>query len=167
MRVCVLIGCVLLSSCGVINDVLTTPAREDAPDGASHYLNSGPNTQVELGADEKTLLQEFAELNQAKTQLETQLQEMRAESTQFRAQLGDTERERDRERNLRLGAEAEFERLAKQLRERDSKLLSMNIQLAKRDQEILRLRINSLQQQLRDANELSVEPANAASPGKE
>ncbi len=157
-----------LSSCGLVNGALTTPAAEQGVDASTTYLNNGPNTEVQLGADEKSLLREFAELNQAKNQLETQLQEIRSENEQLRAQLGNAERDRDRENNLKLGSERELERLSTLLREREAKILSMNIASAKQEQEILQLRIGSLQEQLNGLNAAtSVDTTEASGPIRE
>lgn len=161
MRLAILSMAVLLSGCSAITDLLSSPGREDATDPSAHYLGGGPNTEVELGADEETMLESFHGLTRVKIQLDAQIKELEAYGESQTAKLNRTQQDLDRERRLRVSSEAESERLAQQMRDLQAKVLSMNVERARLEQDLLLLRISSVQRQLA---ELEGNAAEAAGP---
>ncbi|MCA8943091.1 MAG: hypothetical protein KDB80_11065 [Planctomycetes bacterium] len=137
----------LLCSCSWIEGLVRSPGEESPATTEQSYLQAGPNTDIELGQDERTLLEDYKKLNDTKIQLETKLGELTAENEQLRAQLGRTEKERDQFRNHFSVAEQDGERLTQRARDLEAKVLSLNIEKTVLEQELLRMRISSLRQQ--------------------
>jgi len=152
---------VLLSSCGTITDLLSSPGKEKVSDPSEAYLRGGPNTEVELGSDEETMLESFHGLTKVKIQLDSRIKELESEVEAQTTTLNRTHLELNQERRLRVSSEAEANRLAQQTRDLQAKVLSMNVERARLEQDLLLLRISSVQRQLA---ELEGDPAEAASP---
>jgi hypothetical protein len=149
------------ASCSWLDGELTRPAREAPVPAAESYLQGGPNTEVELGSDERTLLADYKRLSDAKIQIETKLAEVQAENEQLRSQLRRAEEERDQSKNLEAGSTRELERLGARSRDLEAKVLSVQIEKTKLEQELLRLRITGLREQLEQMTSL---PDDAAAP---
>lgn len=136
-----------LTSCGMFDNI-GTRTKEEAPVAAEQsYLQGGPNTEIELGQDERTLLEDYKKLNDTKIQLETQLGEVRTENEQLKSHLRRAEEERDQFRNHLAGSNQEGERISQRARDLEAKVLSLNIEKTLLEQELLRFRISSLRQQ--------------------
>lgn len=153
----------LLASCGSLSDLLR-PAPEGGMDTSEAYLRGGPNTQIEMGADEETMLERYSALQRARTELDDLLKEEKAFNEQLSTRMAQTEEELDEERRMRVAAEQEMERLSQRARDLEAKVLSMSIDRAKLEQELLLLRISSLQRELDDMNAATA-AADAVSPG--
>ncbi len=151
----------MFSSCSMFTDVFTTAGEEEHPNETESYLSTGPNTDIELGQDERTLLEDFKQLNDQKVVLETQLSELKSENEQLRSQLHRAETERDQFRNNLAASSADGERVGQRARDLEAKVLSLNIEKTLLEQELLRLRISSLRQQYED---LVAVPTSAAPP---
>jgi hypothetical protein len=150
----------LLASCSAMHDQMTQPAEEPPLQPEDSYLQrGGVSNQLDLGPDQRLLLDEFTALKAAKINLETRMSEIEAANESLRASLRQTEEERDKERRLRAGAEAEVERLSATLHEREAKLLNLSIEKAKLNQDNLLLRIASLQRQLDEIEASAAPPA--------
>lgn len=148
MKFVISIVCALAcSSCTWLENALYDPGEEFPATTENSYLQAGPNTDIELGQDERTLLEDYKKLNDTKISLETKLAEFEAENEQLRAQLGKTEQERDRLRNNLTVREQDSTRLNQRARDLEAKVLSLNIEKTVLEQELLRLRISSLRQQ--------------------
>jgi len=145
----------------MVADFLSSPSKEQQSDPSANYLRGGPNTEVELGADEQAMLESYSGLTKLKTQLETKIKELESHAETQRSRLTRTEEERDQERHMRLGAEQEGARLASQVSDLQAKVLSMNVERARLDQEILTMRIRSVTMQLA---ELEAQATEAAAP---
>lgn len=148
----------LLASCSLFGG---SPEPEPPVALEDSYLQGGPNTEVELGSGERTLLEDYRRLDQTRLELETRVGELRAENKELRDLLAETEGERDHERQVRVGSEQEFERIASKARGYQAKLLSMSIHKSRLEQEVLRLRISMLERQL---DSITVSPEETASP---
>ncbi len=162
--IAILLVSTLLSSCGMVAEFFSSPAKERPVDAAANYLRGGPNTEVELGADEQAMLESYSSLTKLRTQLETKIQELESHSGIQATRLARAEEARDQEQHLRLGAEQEVARLAKQVGDLQAKVLSMNVERARQEQELLRLRIQSLNSQLAELQSQATEAA-APPPG--
>lgn len=155
----ILLCTLTLSGCGMVADFLSSPSKEEPVDPAAKYLRGGPNTEVELGADEQAMLESYSGLTKLKTQLETRIQELEAHAEIQTSRLTRAEEARDQEQHLRLGAEKEVERLAKQVGDLQAKVLSMSVERARMEQELLRMRIQSLNTQLAELQSQATEAA--------
>jgi chromosome segregation ATPase len=143
----------------MVAEFLSSPAKEGPIDPSANYLRGGPNTEVELGADEQAMLESYSGLTKLKTQLETKIQELESHAEIQATRLTRTEESRDQEQHLRLGAEKEVERLAKQVGDLQAKVLSMSVERARMEQELLRMRIQSLNTQLAELQSQATEAA--------
>ncbi len=164
MRFAILSLAVLLSGCSTITDLLSSPGKEKAADPSAAYLRGGPNTEVELGSDEETMLESFHGLTKVKIQLDARIKELESYSESQTAKLNRTQQDLDRERRLRVGSEAESDRLAQQMRDLQAKVLSMNVERARLEQDLLLLRISSVQRQLAELEGTTAE-ATSPTPG--
>ena len=136
-----------LGGCTWLDDMMRRPSEEHPSTTENSYLQAGPNTDIELGQDERTLLEDYKKLNDTKISLETKLAEYEAENEQLRADLSRTEQERDKARNHLTVSEQDTTRLNQRARDLEAKVLSLNIEKTVLEQELLRLRITSLRQQ--------------------
>lgn len=142
--------CAILGSCSLFSSAFNRPAPESPVDSAETYLSvgDGPQSEVELGPGQQTLMEHFIQERAAKLELEQRTKELEASNQQMRAQLAQTEEDRNQARTHGAGAEAELERLRGLLRDHESKVLNLTLEKARLEQEVLKLRIASLQGQL-------------------
>lgn len=146
----VALACAALGGCSLFGKALNRPAAEDPVDSTETYLSvgDGPQSEVDLGPGQQTLLQHLIEVRSAKAELEQRAAELEASNQQLRTQLAQTEEDRNQARTHGAGAEAELERLRGLLRDHESKVLNLTLEKARLEQEVLKLRIASLQGQL-------------------
>ena len=161
MRLAILSMAALLSGCSMITDLLSSPGREKATDPSSTYLRGGPNTEIEMGSDEETMLESFHGLTKVKIQLDARIKELESYGEAQTAKLNRTQQDLDQERRLRISSEAESNRLAQQMRDLQAKVLSMNVERARLEQDLLLQRISSVRRQLA---ELEANAAEATNP---
>ena len=155
----------LLGGCSFLTEKLTTPEQEKPVQTRDSYLASaGVRTELELGPDQRTLMEDYVALQRAKTSLEVRAEELDAQLTSVRSSLARTEELYAQEQRHRAIADENNDRLQKQLRDRETKILSLHIERNKLQQELLRLRIATLQSQLDDAEKQALQ---AAAPGGE
>lgn len=150
---CILAGvsvCGLLGGCSLLSGTFNRPAAEKPVDSTETYLSvgDGPQSEVDLGPGQQTLMEHFIEERAAKLELEQRTKEVEASNQTLRAQLAQTEEDRNQARTHGAGAEAELERLRGLLRDHESKVLNLTLEKARLEQEVLKLRIASLQGQL-------------------
>ena len=154
----------VLPSCSFLKEHLTKPSSETPPQKEQQYLSKGSvANELDLGPDQKFLLDEFTQVKQQKIVLETQVSELRATNEGLRASLKQAEEERDKMRRMGAGSEAESERLKKTLHEREAKILAISMEKARLQKELLAMKIAALEKQLEDAkssraSEASAEP---------
>jgi hypothetical protein len=153
--------CALLGSCSLFSRAMAKPAPEKPVDNSETYLSigDGPQSDVDLGPGQKTLMEEFVAVQTAKLALEQRVKELEATNETLRVKLAHTEEERDKERTLGSGTQAELERLRETLAMRESKILDLTLEKARIEQEMLKLRIASLQGQLEQMGVPASEPA--------
>ena len=157
---------VLLSSCSLLKRELTKPTAEAPLSREQQYLSKGSvSTELDLGPDQKLLLDEFTTLKSQKIALEGQVHELRVANEGLRASLKQAEEERDRTRRASAVADAESERVRKVLHEREAKILSLSMEKARLHQENLLLRIGDIEKQIEDVRAAQAAEA-AAEPGK-
>ena len=158
------LGCATLGGCSLFSGGFNRPAAEAPVDTTETYLSvgDGPQSEVELGPGQQTLMEHFIEERGAKVELEQRVKELEASNAQLRSTLAQTEEERNQARTLGAGAEAELERLRGQLRDHESKVLNLTLENARLEQQLLKLRIASLQGQL---DRLGNEAEGPAVPG--
>lgn len=141
------LGLLSLPSCTVFDQIAHRPKVETPTSTSDGYLQGGPNTDVELGAGERSLLEDYKILHDSKLKLETQLSELDAVSETLRERLASTEEERDILRTRIAGAEQEGTRMAHRTNDLEAKVLSLNIEKTLLEQELMRMRIGSLREQ--------------------
>lgn len=155
-----------LPSCAFLKEQLTKPGAETPPPKEQQYLSKGSvANELDLGPDQKFLLDEFTQVKQQKIALETQVAEMRTTNEGLRASLKQAEEERDKMRRIGAGSEAETERLKKLVHEREAKILALSMEKARLQKEVLATKIASLEKQLEDAKAARAAEA-SAEPGK-
>jgi hypothetical protein len=159
-----------LAGCSLLEREFQDPPKQSPIEPKSAYLSQGGvSTELDLGPGTRTLLEDYVEQQKQKIELESKLTESNALVESLRASLRTAEEERDRERRTRTASEAEGERVAKLLRDRESKILNLQIERARLQQELLRQRIARLQG---DLQQLEAPPAAAetgaapAEPGR-
>ena len=163
-RVAAVAALALLGSCSFVTGKLTTPEKEPAVKAKDSYLpGGGVRTELELGRDQKLLMTEFVEMQNAKINLETRVEELDSQLENVRASLGRAEEDAAKERRLRAGAEENNDRMQKLVRDRETKILSLQLERNKLQQELLRTRVAVLQSQLEDAEKQAGE-ASAPAP---
>lgn len=158
-----------LPACSLLPKQMTEPAKVQPVEPKNAYLNQGGvATELDLGPGTKTLLEDYVEQQRLKIELEAKLTEANALVESLRASLRTAEEERDRERRTRSSSEAEAERYGKLLRDRESKILSLQIERARLQQELLHQKIARLQSELdllqRPVAPVSAEPAMPGPP---
>ncbi|MBK8979756.1 MAG: hypothetical protein IPM29_27990 [Planctomycetes bacterium] len=132
----------LLGGCGVFGRAAEeSPAQGDA---AARATADGS----ELRTGERTLLQDYQALLEERGTLRDDLAETSGELERQRGRAEAAERDRDRERSVRIAAETEADRLGARVRELEAKVLAMGIEGARREQELLQLRIQVLEDEL-------------------
>jgi hypothetical protein len=153
--------CAVLGACSLFSKAMARPAAEPPVDSSETYLSigDGPQSEVDLGPGQKTLMEEFVAVQTAKLALEQRVKELEATNEALRATLAQTQEERDKERTHGAGTQAELERLRDTLQQRDSKILDLTLDKARIEQEMLKLRIASLQGQLEQMGAPPSEPA--------
>ncbi len=149
MKRILIAGLFLLPSCSFLQKKLTEVEKEPPVPKEQQYLaKGGVSNELDLGPDQKFLLDEFTQLKSQKVALESQVNELRVSGEGLRVQLKQAEDERDKERRLRAGADAEVERLRKTIHEREAKVLSLSMERARLNREILLRRSSSLERQI-------------------
>lgn len=150
------------TGCSALTTKLTTPPPETPVAARDGHLTThgGVSTDLARGPDQQSLYSAYVQLQDRNRRLETELQDMKAELQGVRASRDRAEEELDKERRLRTGSEADGERHQRLLREREARILSLSAEQLRAQQEILRLRIAAMQQQLDgfDAAQMSAEP---------
>jgi hypothetical protein len=155
-----------LGSCSLLEKELTKPTQENPLSKEQQYLSKGSvSTELDLGPDQKLLLDEFTTLKSQKIALEGQVHELRVANEGLRASLKQAEEERDRTRRAGAVTEAESERVRKVLHEREAKILSLSMERSRLQQENLLLRIGEIERQIEDVRAAQAAEA-AAEPGK-
>lgn len=164
IRLAMLVLFLLLPGCKSISDLWTAPGRESPADPSTAYLRGGPNTTVELGSDEETMLESFHGLTKVNVQLDAKIKELESYGEAQTTKLNRTQQDLDQERRMRVSSEAETERLAQQMRDLQAKVLSMNVERARLEQDLLLLRITSVKRQLAELERTTAE-ATSPAPG--
>jgi hypothetical protein len=160
----------MLGACSLLPQQSPEQGKVKPIEPQNAYLNQGGvATELDLGPGTKTLLEDYVDQQKLKIESEAKLAEANALIESLRASLRTAEEERDRERRSRSGSEAEAERCLKLLRDRESKILNLQIERARLQQELLHQRIARLQQDLetlqRPVAPPSEEPELPVAPG--
>jgi chromosome segregation ATPase len=158
----VVVLALVASGCQAFTDRMTTPAPEPPVETKDGHLTThgGVATDLARGPDQQSLYATYVQLQDVARRLETEVSSLKAELAGVRASRDRAEEELDKERRLRTGAEADGERHIRLLREREAKVLALTTERVRSQQEILRLKIAALQQQIDaiDAAEAAAEP---------
>ena len=145
-----LLGCSLLASCSLFSETFNRPVPEEPVDEGESYLSvgDGPQATVDLGPGQKTLMESFVAANTANAELRRRVEDLEAELAQTRSSLEQSQEEHRRAQTHGAGAEAELQRQRDLLADRETKILNLTLEKARLEQEVLKLRIASLQNQL-------------------
>jgi chromosome segregation ATPase len=140
-----------LTSCSFLKEAMLGPEREPDVDPRTTHLamSSGGQDQSDLGPDAHSLLESFTRLKGEYFELKSKMEKVEAQNKQLRSALENSEKNMSVETAKRAVAEAETERLRKEIRTRDTELLSISIRKAKRDHEYYALKVAMLKDQLR------------------
>ena len=143
-----------LSSCSFLKDTVLRPRMEpDVDPKDSHYAQgTGAQNQIDLGPDARSLLESFTNLKRDYFELKTKMEQAEAHNEQLRSNLQGTEKSLSAEMARRVVADAETDRLKKEIRKRDAEFLSLSIKKAKRDHEYYAMRVAQLKDQLDTLN---------------
>lgn len=151
------------AGCGTVDAILA--GEEDPVAAEESYLETGgPRTELDLGRDQKLLLEEFVALRAKKAELEKRIEELETTNQNLRASLERAERERDEAHRQHAADAAELERLRQLLHEREARILTLALERAKLDQELLKLRIAAMERLLEDLEGVSATTEAAAPP---
>ncbi len=152
-------ACLLLGSCSIAGEWIE-PDPEELE--GSHLHDAGPSTTIDLGPDEKTLLQRLVTLTEENIKLRQSYDALKAEGKGLEASLVQSRNDVSRERNLKDQAEADSDMQRKSKRALEAKVLSLSITNAKLEQENLMLQIVETERALYELR--SAPPMEAAAP---
>ncbi len=155
-----LLPVLLFAACAAKPELLYEPKPTDPNDGYDGFLaEAGINTTMDWGPKESLLLSEFTALKEAHAKLKTRFDDLLVEKQNLLGRIDGEAKELDRERKLRAQAEAEAELLRSRRRELEAKILSLGIEKARLEQQVLMAKIDALQASLDDAIATPVEAA--------
>ncbi len=140
-----------LTSCSFLREAMFSPEREPDVDPRTTHLavSPGGQDQTDLGPDAHSLLESFTRLKAENFELKARMEQLEAQNKQLQSAVQGSEEKLSMESAKRAVAEAETERLRKEVRSRDTELLSVCIQKAKRDHQYYALKVAMLKDQLR------------------
>lgn len=151
------------AGCGTVDAILA--GEEDPVAAEESYLETGgPRSEVKLGRDQKLLLEDFVALRAEKARLEKRISELETSVENLRASLEHAERERDEAHRQHAADAAELERLRQLLHDREARILTLALERAKQDQEVLKLKIAGMERLLEDLEGVSASTGAAAPP---
>jgi chromosome segregation ATPase len=166
MKLLALLSLTLLASCSFLKGTLLKPNMEPDVDPKTTHLaqGSGAQNQIDLGPDARSLLESFTRLKSEYFELKSKMEQVEAHNERLRTLLQGTEKNLSAEMAKRAVAEAETERLTKEIRKRDAELLGLSIKKAKRDHEYYALKVATLKDQLDALNTPAYEQYDPTSP---
>jgi len=150
----------LLGSCQTATDMMFEPEPNDPLDGYEGSLaQAGINTDMDWGPGQNLLLSKYQSAQSEIAQLQKDNEELLATNQNLQAQLTSEQASLSEEKKERAQADADLERLRRRVRERDAKILSLQIEKAKLEQDRLQRQITTLNESIRSL----AEPAATAS----
>ncbi len=154
-----------LASCSFLRETVLAPSKEPDVDLKTTHFNqgSGAQNQIDLGPDARSLLESFTRLKSDYFELKSKMEQVEAHNERLRSVLQGTEKNLSAEMARRAVAEAETERLKKEIRKRDAEFLGLSIKKAKRDHEYYALKVATLKDQLDALNTPRYEPTSPPS----
>ena len=160
----VLLGSIGLCGCGTVDAIMT--GEEDPVAAEESYLaTGGPQSRLDLGPDQKLLLEDFVALRKRKLELEKRIKELETANEGLRVSLERAERERDEASRQRAGEMAELERTRQILHDREARILTLALERTKLEQEVLKLRIAMMERLLEDLDRVQASAAAAPAGG--
>ena len=149
-----------LPSCSAVKRALFSADPEPVVKAHEGYhQTSTESNQLDLGPDQKSLLEAFTGLKQDNIELRSRIEHLDAENGQLRARLDSTDKNLKAEQRRRAVALADMDRLKKDLQRRDAEFLSLSIEKARRDKEYYSLRVAMLKDQLDAFAQTNAAPA--------
>ncbi len=139
-----------LTSCSFLREAIFGPSREPDIDPRNTHLaqDAGDQNQIDLGPDARSLLDQLTRVKRDYIQLKSKMEQVEAHNEQLRNKLMGTEKSLSSEMAKRAVAEAEMDRMKKEIRKQEAEFLSLSIKMAKRDHEYYALRVAALKDQL-------------------
>lgn len=135
----------LLPSCETATNMMFEPAADDPLDGFEGRLSqAGIHTEMDWGPGQNLLLSEHQAVKNENAQLKKDKEELYAENQNLQNMLKQEKESRSEELAERVQVDAEVERLRQQLREREAKVLGLQIAKAKLEQDRLRHQITAI-----------------------
>lgn len=159
-----LVSLASLASCSFLKETLLKPNMEpDVDPRDTHLAGYGAQNQIDLGPDTRSLLESFTRLKREYFELKSKMEQVETHNDRLRSLLQGTEKNLSAEMANRAVAEAETERLKKQIRKRDAEFLGLSIKKARRDHEYYALKVATLKDQLDALNTPQYEPTSPPS----
>ncbi|MGC6487976.1 MAG: hypothetical protein ACON4Z_10050 [Planctomycetota bacterium] len=155
----------LLASCQTATDMMFEPAPNDPLDGYEGSLaQAGINTDMDWGPGQNLLLSKYQAAQSEIAQLRKDHEELIATNQNLQAELTAEQGALREEKKERAQSDADIEVLRGRVRERDAKILSLQIEKAKLEQERLQREITTLNEGIRS---LSTPAATASEPPRQ
>jgi hypothetical protein len=147
LAICSLAWLPALGGCGIF-DRDQVPPKEPAVAPEQQYLaHRSPAAGLEVGPGQKTMLETLNEVQEERVALGQRIEALEAEKKDLLARARSVEAERDQEKALRVTASAERDDARKQATDRDARLLNLAIQKTQLEQEVLLMKIASLERE--------------------
>jgi len=158
------------TSCDFLGGSLMNASPEEPVDDRESYLEQagGPQTEVDLGAGAggENLLSRFQQVLEEKEALERRQKELTAEVEALRQSLRTEQDQCAVEQRMRVGAEAEVERLRQIKSDRELKILHLQMQLANMQSNKIELEIAGIERQIEQLNAQAATPAAPVGTGR-
>jgi hypothetical protein len=155
----------LFTSCQTASEMMFEPEPSDPLDGYEGSLaQAGINTDMDWGPGQNLLLSKYASAQSEILQLKKDHEELLATNQNLQAKLVAEQTSLGEEKKERAQADADVELLRRRVRERDAKILSLQIDKAKLEQDRLQRQITSINERIRSR---STPPATASEPPRQ
>lgn len=152
----------LFTGCQAASDMMFEPEPNDPLDGYEGSLaQAGINTDMDWGPGQNLLLSKYQSAQSEIAQLQKDNEELLATNQNLQAKLTAEQASLGEEKKERAQADADIELLRGRVRERDAKILSLQIEKAKLEQDRLQRQITAINERLRAS---ATNPATASEP---
>jgi len=119
--------------------------QDPAVDADKQYLvDRGPSPTLDVAAPDRSVLEALRQLEEDKATLVREAAQLRARVAELNQQSERVAKELEREKNTRIAAESERDDVRKKLGEQQSRLLSVAIDRARLEQELLESKIAAM-----------------------
>lgn len=157
-RTVLILSALALASCSSLIEAMRQPAAEKPVGREESYLSQGPaSDQLDLAPDEKLLIAELSDQQTARKQLEDDLASARQTIAELEGKVRESTAALQAEQARHGATEAEAERLRGLVHEREARILGLHLEKARLTQDVLLLKIDAAERQLRGLSQTPVE----------